>query len=79
VVNSELTDLVVQDVTGGAQLGITVQGEYAFSLGVLGFRWDMTNGGSNPADTALTTASNWDQAYTNVKSLAGVMMIADPV
>jgi Major capsid protein 13-like len=79
VENSELSDLVVQDVTGGAQLGITVQGEYAFSVGVTGFRWDMANGGANPTDAALTTVGNWDVAFTSAKSLAGVMMIADPV
>ena len=77
--NSELEDLVVQDVTGGAQLGVTVQGEFSYNVGIKGFRWDIGNGQSNPTDAALATSSNWDQAYTNVKSLAGVMMVADPV
>lgn len=75
---SELQDMVIADVTGGAQLAVRVQGEYAYSLGVLGFKWDMTTGGANPLDTAIATAANWDQTYTSTKSLAGVLMIADP-
>ena len=79
VQNSEISDVVVQDVTGGGQLGVTYHAEYAYSLGVRGYRWDIANGGNNPTDTAVGTASNWDQAFTSAKNLAGVMMIADPV
>jgi hypothetical protein len=75
---SELEDFVVADVTGGAQLAIRAQGEFAFSLGVMGFTYDIANGGANPLDAALGTTSNWDKVVTSNKSLAGVMMIADP-
>ena len=76
---SELQDMVVDDVTGTEQLSVRVQGEYSFNVGILGFEWDIGNGGANPVDSALATASNWDQAATSIKSLAGVLMIADPV
>jgi hypothetical protein len=78
ITESALTDVVTQDVTGGEQLGIRVQGEFSYTLNVLGYRWDMQNGGPNPLDAAVATSSNWDQAATDRKSLAGVMMIADP-
>ncbi len=76
--DAELQDMVIDNVTGGGQLAIRVQGEYAYNVGVLGYRWDMANGGANPTDAVLATSSNWDQAATSNKSLAGVMMIADP-
>lgn len=78
VAESELEDMVVADVTGGAQLAVRVQGEFSFTLGVQGFAWDIANGGANPLDAALGTASNWDKVATSNKSLAGVMLIADP-
>ena len=79
VAESELEDMVVADVTGGGQLAVRVQGEFSFTLGVLGFTWDIANGGANPLDAALGTAGNWDKVLTSNKSLAGVMMIADPL
>ena len=79
VAESELEDMVVDDITGGGQLAIRAQGEFSFTLGVMGFAWDIQNGAANPLDAALATASNWDKVATNNKNLAGVMMIADPV
>ena len=76
--DAEIQDMVIQDVTGGGQLGVTVQGEFSYNVGLKGFRWDMTSGGANPTDTAVGTVANWDQAATSHKSLAGVLMIADP-
>lgn len=75
---SELGDLVLDDITGGDQLAIRMQGEYAFNVGVRGYKWDMGNGGVNPSNTALATSSNWDAAMTDTRSYAGVMLIADP-
>lgn len=76
--DSELEDMVIADITGGGQLAVRVQGEFSFTVGVMGFKWDIANGGANPTDTALALSSNWDKASTNNKSLAGVMLIADP-
>lgn len=81
VENSELEDMVVDDVTGYDQLAIRVQGELAYTLKIMGFKWDVTTAGANainPTGTVLATGSNWDLAATSYKSLAGVMMIADP-
>lgn len=71
---SENENIVSEVVTGLAQLVFRVQGEYAFNLNLKGFKWDVSNGSSNPTDTALGTSSNWDKAMTSDKDLAGVLI-----
>lgn len=77
VENSEEQEVVLQDVTGLEQLAVRIQGEYAFNLGVKGFKWDNGNGGANPTDATLTTASNWDTAYGDVKDRAGICIMTN--
>lgn len=72
IAESEDREIVSDLVTGLENLVLRIQGEYAFNLRVNGFAWDVTNGGANPTDTAIGTSTNWDQAYTDVKALAGV-------
>jgi hypothetical protein len=50
------------------------QGEYAFNLGLKGYQYDVSNGGSNPDATALGTGSNWDANTTSIKDSAGVVL-----
>lgn len=69
---SEEQDIVAQIVTGQEQLGTRVQGEYAFNLEVLGYKWDTTTGGPNPTDAALVTAGNWDKVAYDDKLTAGI-------
>lgn len=66
--------ITTEEVTGGEQIINRIQGEYAFNVGVKGFKWDVGNGGANPDDTALGTGSNWDKAVTADKDLAGVVL-----
>lgn len=66
--------ITLQEQLGNEQIENMIQGEYAFNLGVKGFKWDVTNGSSNPDDTALGTGSNWDKAVTSNKDLAGVVL-----
>lgn len=74
LVDSEDMMLVTQLITGNENLGIRIQGEYAYNVGVLGFDWDVTNGGLNPSAAALGTAANWDQKYADRKDLGGVVI-----
>lgn len=74
LVDTEPTDLVIDDVTGLQQLVRRYQGEYAFNIGLKGFQWDVANGGANPDSTALGTASNWDKVATDNRDLAGVVL-----
>lgn len=75
VENSETEEIVVQDVTGLETLVVRYQGEYAYNLGLKGFKWDVTNGGVNPLASALTTGTNWDTAYSSVKNRAGILLM----
>ena len=71
---SEVPLIHTDIITGNENIVARMQGEYAFNLGVKGFKWDTANGGVNPADSALGTGSNWDKAATADKDLAGVAL-----
>lgn len=74
VLESEEREVVSDLVTGEENIRVRIQGEYAFSVGVRGFKWDTTNGGTNPTDSALGTSTNWDKVVEDKKSLAGVII-----
>lgn len=73
-VEAEMPETVFEDVTGFEQLIKRFQTEYAYTLGLKGFTWDLTNGGVNPTGTALGTGTNWDKVATSHKDLAGVVL-----
>jgi hypothetical protein len=77
VESSEEETMESQIVTGLENLVVRLQGEFAYNLGVKGFKWDTTNGGVNPNDTAVGTGSNWDTAMTSYKDFAGVAIMTD--
>lgn len=54
-------------LTGNENLYIEAQTEYEFTVGLQGFKWDITNGDRNPTDATIGTGSNWD---TNVTTIA---------
>jgi len=72
VENSEEQEIVVQDVTGLENLMVRFQGEYAYNLGVKGFKWDVTSSGANPTTTNVALGTNWDTHFSDVKDRAGV-------
>jgi hypothetical protein len=72
VESTEEQEIVVQDVTGLENLVVRFQGEYAYNLGVKGFKWDVTNGGANPTSTNVALGTNWDTHLSDVKDRAGV-------
>lgn len=74
VENTEQEDLIVQDVTGGENLAVRMQGEFAYNLGLKGFKWDIANGAANPTNSALATGSNWDPCRSSFKDFAGVLI-----
>lgn len=75
VTDSESVDTLFEPVGGGEQLTYRFQAEYAFNLGLAGFKWDTTNGGANPTDATLATGTNWDKVVASHKSLAGVALV----
>lgn len=74
VENSETERMVLDEVTGLENLVVRMQGEFAYNLGVKGFKWDTANGGANPNDTAVGTGSNWDAAASDYKDYAGIVV-----
>lgn len=72
VENSEEQYITFQEVTGLENLIIRMQGEYAYTVGLKGFKWDVGNGGANPDSTALALGTNWDTHHSDVKDRAGV-------
>ena len=71
---TETSDIVIDDVTGGENIITRLQGEFAYNVGVKGFKYDVGNGAANPNATALGTGSNWDLAASDLKSVAGVVL-----
>lgn len=71
---TETNDVVNDTITGGELILERLQGEFAYNLGVKGFKYDTANGGLNPNATAVGTGTNWDKAATYDKSLAGVVI-----
>lgn len=71
---TETSDIVTQDVTGNEVLMVRLQGEFAYNLGIKGFKYDTASGGINPNATAVGTGTNWDKASTDDKSLAGIVI-----
>lgn len=59
---------------GKEQIETSYQAEWSYFVGLRGFAWDKTNGGTSPSTAALLTATNWDRVYNNsVKDLGGVL------
>ena len=73
-VDGQLAAPIIQEVTGLENLCLRIQAEADWFVGILGYAYDVTNGGANPDDTALATTTNWDLAATSYKQSAGVVI-----
>jgi hypothetical protein len=73
IVESEEETLAISDIqVANVNMHRVMKGEYAFTVGVRGMRYDITSGGANPTDAALGTTTNWDRAVASIKHTAGV-------
>lgn len=73
VTESEAPTLVVTPPqTGFENIFIRMQGESALNVAVKGHAWDIANGGLNPTDAAVGTATNWDAKVADKKDAPGV-------
>lgn len=72
---SEERELLSEKVGGYDNIMFRWQVEYAYNLGLKGYKYDITNGGSSPSLATLTTATNWDQVATDNKDLLGVRLV----
>ena len=73
VENSEAEEMIFQDVTGNENLSVRMQGEFAYNLGVKGFKW-VIGSGANPTNAALATTANWAASRASVKDFAGFVL-----
>jgi len=71
---SQPTDAVLDMVTGLQNLTYRFQSEYSYTLSLRGCEWDVGNGGANPADADVATATYWDTQVADVKGLPGVII-----
>lgn len=77
MVDSQQVPYTNIDTTNGLERIVTTwQTDYDFSIGLLGYSWDETNGGKSPSDAALETGTNWDKVDDN-KFTSGTLYIAD--
>lgn len=73
---SQMQTIVLDWVTGTEQLTLRLQGEYAATVGVDGFTWDVTNGAGNPTAATLGTTTNWDKVRTDTVGLPLVKLLS---
>ncbi len=73
--NSEEQYMAFQEITGLENIVWRMQGEYAYTLGLKGFKWDVISGGANPSATAVALGTNWDTHLTDVKDRAGAVLM----
>ena len=71
---SEPPTVVTDLVTGLENIVYRFQGEGAYNLRLRGCEWDIANGGANPIDAALATATNWDTVVADNKLLPGAIL-----
>lgn len=71
------SDLITNvDTTNGKErIETTFQGDYTFTMKMLGYSWDTANGGKSPTDAEIATGTNWDLLVTDIKHSAGVITI----
>lgn len=77
VEESEPESFYTEIVSGLENLVQRWQSEHAFNVTCKGYKWDTTNGGANPNDTALATTTNWDKVAYDNKLTPGVCLITN--
>ncbi len=77
--DSETRSILTERVGGLANIVQRVQGEYAYNVGVKGFSWNTTTGGTNPTDAYLAAGTYWTKVRASHKDLAGVAILSTEV
>lgn len=74
VMSEQPTAVMEGPLTGSENIFLRWQAEYSYNLGLKGLKWDTTNGGKNPTNAAVATATNWDDAVGDDKGKPGVIV-----
>lgn len=72
LLESQAQRMLIERVGGDDNIKIRVQGEYAYSLGLRGYKF--TTGTANPSDSAVATGSNWTRWASDDKLGPGVLI-----
>jgi len=67
----------IETSNGNSEINTTWQATYSYTANLMGYSWDVANGGKAPADTALFTGTNWDKYVSDDKLTGGVINISD--
>lgn len=62
------------DTPGYENIKRTYQAEWTYNVGLYGYSWNTTSGGTSPTDTALGTSANWTKIASSIKDTAGVIL-----
>lgn len=63
----------VDEVTDQENIGVRLATDGSCRMGLLGYSWDIANGGASPSDAALQLGTNWD---ANIDStLSGIAVV----
>lgn len=65
----------VETSNGKTRIETTMQVDYTFGLGLMGYAWNESVGGKSPTDAEIATGSNWTKVATSIKHTAGVLTI----
>lgn len=71
---SEGMEDLVDKVSQLEQIKVNVQSEWAYNVGVKGYKWDVGNGAANPDASTIGTTTNWDKTASSDKDVAGVVL-----
>ncbi len=79
IVVNNASDIITDmgTIRGNERILTTFQADYAFGINLLGYAWDIANGGKSPDDTEIGTGTNWDVIAGNVKGTAGTLVMYD--
>lgn len=75
-IESDDTIMKTQDIIGKENLGLLMQGEGSFNVGVKGCKFDDAIG--NPTNAQLGDSANWSYQFSDTKSGAGFVLNVAP-
>lgn len=73
VEDSEEEEVFTDVVTGLENIVVRLQGEFAYNVGLKGFKYS-TGAGANPNAATISTGSNWTNVMNDIKDLGGVVI-----
>lgn len=77
VIESDQEEVMFDRISGAENIVFRFQAEFAFTVRVLGYKWNIGAGGANPTSGALGTTTNWVATAVTNKQRAGVRIVTN--